>query len=262
MALKMGVYLGVIIIALGLVITIFGTSTREKANLADRIESSKGALTLSAYYKRGQKLGFGISPGEGWEYLLDTSDEFKVGRQYIETVPVTILINTTAAPGKNVTLEVEYSAVESQGPKVLLDVFVIKVLSKSDILKMETSTENWTSGGGIINTSEYLNERKPQLGVGIVQYDGYYQIEVIAVGYIKPLPPNSITLYIYDIEKVMDHWYLIPIGLMLMMTAVFMLIHGFRRSRRKARIKPTKSPPLRSLNLTDGGLEVKNWLSG
>jgi hypothetical protein len=232
------IYLAVFIVMLGLAIAIYGSMTKEKVNFVGSEEAGRGALTLSVYYKKGQKLGFGLSPGEGWEYFLDTSDEFKVGGQYINTVPVTVLIRTSAAPDKNVTLEVEYSDVGSQGLKTLLDVFIIKVLSKSDILKMETSIENWTSSDGKINTSEYLNERKPQLGIGTVQYDGDYQIEIVAVNYIKPppSPPNNIILYIYDVEKVMDCWYLIPLGLLLIATGGFMLIRG-RGIQKRERIK-------------------------
>jgi hypothetical protein len=103
---------------------------------------------------------------------------------------------------------------------------------------METSIENWTSSDGKINTSEYLNERKPQLGIGTVQYDGDYQIEIVAVNYIKPppSPPNNIILYIYDVEKVMDCWYLIPLGLLLIATGGFMLIRG-RGIQKRERIK-------------------------
>jgi len=236
--MRLRIYLAVFTVMLGLAIAIYGSMSKEKVNFVGSEESGRPALTLSAYYKKGQKLGFGLSPGEGWEYSLDTSDEFKVGGQYIKTVPVTVLIRTSAAPDKNVTLEVEYSDVGSQGPKILLDVFIIKVLSKSDILKMETSIESWTSWNGTINTSEYLNERKPQLGIGTVQYEGDYQIEIIAVNYIKPppSPPNNIILYIYNVEKVMDCWYLIPVGLILIVSGGFMLIRG-RGIRKKARIK-------------------------
>jgi len=231
------VYLAVSVMMLGLAIAIYGIMPREKVNFVGSKESGRGALTLSAYYKKGQKLGFGLSPSDGWEYFLDTSDEFKVGGQYINIVPVTVLITTSAVPDKNITLEVEYSNVGAQGPKILLDVFIIKVLSKSDILKMETSIENWTSSDGKINTSEYLNERKPQLGIGTVQYDGDYQIEIVAVNYIKPppSPPNNIILYIYDVEKVMDCWYLIPVGSILIAAGGFMLMRG--GIRKKARIK-------------------------
>ncbi len=241
MAQRRRIYLGIVVMILGLSIATFGSSTIERENLVERQESGRGALTLSAYCKIGQKLGFGISKGEGWEQFLDISDEFKIGGQYIAYVPVTVLITTSAAPSKNITLEVEYSQVEQQGPTILLDIFVVKVLHKSDILKMDTSIVNWTSGGTIY-TSEYLNERKTRLGVGIAQYNGEYQIEIVAVGYIKPppQPPNNIILYIYNVENAMHYWYLIPVGSAVTASGAFILVKYDKRRRKKARIRFAK----------------------
>ncbi|MEM2292741.1 MAG: hypothetical protein QXX41_05650 [Nitrososphaerota archaeon] len=231
---------------LGLIASLWGSLTQEKANLVTRKESERSALTLSVQCKKGQKLGFGISVGDGWEWFMDTSDEFKVGGQYIDYVPVTVLITMTTVPSKNITLEVEYSPVKSQGPTVLLDVFIIKVIHKSDIMKMETSIESWMSGDTVY-TSEYLNERKPQLGVGIVQYDGEYQIEIIAVGHIKPppQPPKNIVVYIYNVEKARDYWYFIPTGSMIIVLGAFIIVKE-KRKRKKARARFAKSKHLKA----------------
>lgn len=229
-------YLGVILVIVGFIVALVGSMTRENSILVLRDENAPPKTwSYSLRYEKGQKLGLGLSTGDNW-MAYEVSDEFKAGGEYISYLPVVVTITVpSAAPSENVTLEIEYSPIPgSTAPIPPLDIFIVKVLHKSGILKMDTSVENWTSGNNVF-TSEYLNDNKIQNGIGIVQYTGWYYVTVSSVGLQSP--PNKIVLYKYNVEIVRDYWYLIPVGGAIAVVGVILAVLGIKSVEKRARIE-------------------------
>jgi len=234
------VYLGVIIAIAGCVVALFGTITRENSTIVAREESQSNVWSFSAHYDKGQKLGFGLSTGDYW-LAYETSDEFVVGGDFIDYLPVIVTITApTPAPGKNVTFEVEYTPnPASTAPIPALDILIVKVLHKSDILKMETSIEDWTTlDGKNTFTSEYLEDSSTHSGVGIVQHSGWYYVTINPVGLSSP--PRKIVLYKHNVEIAQDYWYLIPVGAAIAAIGVVVAVFGARSVQKRARVEMLK----------------------
>jgi hypothetical protein len=193
---------GILLIFVGFIVGLYGNSSKENVGeLLGSKESSIHAWSVTLDFNAGQMLKLGIAQGQSW-IPNDVTDEFKVGGQFIEYLPVMVTI--TAPTGHNTTFEVEYRTIDIERQAVA--VFIVKVLQKNAELKLESSNDTWTSGNNTY-TSEYLNQ--PEIS-GIVELNGWYTATVSRIG--LPTPPTRLTLFKYKVEIVKDQWFLIPIG--------------------------------------------------
>jgi hypothetical protein len=230
---KMWFAFGILLILVGCIVGVYGTPSEEKeGTLLESKESPINAWSVSFYYHAGQWLELGIAQGENWVYLpFDTTDEFKVGGEYIEFCPVTVTI--TGPTGHNATLEAEYRPVEKQ-TVTTVNIFIVKVLQKSAELKLQSSNDTWTSGNDTY-TSEYLYQPKIY---GLTQLDGSYTVTVSRLG--LPSPPSKLILYKYELEIDRDQWFLIPIGGIVAISGGGVSVWSAKSGTRKRSIKLKK----------------------
>ena len=207
MVRKKWLVLSVVLVMAGLIVASFGNASREvTTSLGDTKQSELNVLSIGDNYTKGQKLVLGISPGREWYWYADTTDEFKVGGDYIELVPVNV---TIIDPYEQSTkLEAEYRVVEGTQDLAL---FIVKVHHKSDGLSLKIFNNTWSVGNNTY-TGEYLDEYLYGQCVigGTVNVDGFYNVTVTLMG--PPIPPTRLYLYKYRAEMVKDQWFLIPTG--------------------------------------------------
>jgi hypothetical protein len=235
---KSWLVLGIVAMFIGILIASFGNASHQVATMVGEPKQSElHASSIGDSYSKGQKLVLGISPGNDWYLYADTSDEFKVGGDYVYLVSITVIV---IDPNGNVTiLEAEYRVIEGTTDLAL---FVVKVYQKGAGLTFSTFNNTWNVGNNNY-TGEYLDEQLSGQSIigGLVNFDGYYNVSIGQAW--PPSPPTRLTLYKYKLETVKDQWFLIPAGAVTVIAGGILSIWATRFTQKK-HVK-LKTPPRR-----------------
>lgn len=225
---KSWLVLGIVTMFIGILTASFGNASREVASIVGEPKQSElHASSIGDSYSKGQKLVLGISPGDDWYLYADVSDEFKVGGDYIELVPITVII---IDPVSNVTiLEAGYRVIEGTYDLAL---FIVKVYQNGAGLTFSTFNNTWNVGNNSY-TGEYLDERLFGQSIigGLANFDGYYNVSIGQAW--PPIPPTRLTLYKYKLETVKDQWFLIPAGAVTAIAGGILSIWATRFTQKK-----------------------------
>lgn len=235
---KVLLIVGIILLLCGIVITPWAVLARSVEPITDPYPAKQDPETLSwhiaANYSAQQRLILKVAPGKDWAMYAEPTDDYQMGTGIPADVLTVILVVTDPKGGKT-KAELAYIAHESEGQiQRNLYFFAYRVFAGYSGLSFEESTITERK-----NTSILV---KLQTGfdgqfVGITNYDGRYDVNILQNETGVPYPPSTLTLLRQPVKFVQPFLFIAPIGGVFMVLGGYAAILGRKKAERGLRLK-------------------------